>query len=152
MWDARALSMTAKMLSKLHHISHKCAKSEGIAVRPSTLKTKIITPRLAETCAFYVTCFGMRVVEEWNEVDDVGCILALASDGREALLELYEGEQSDGFSGLSLQFRTDDLLAFEANLPNSIACRGPVARPWGSNYLYLTDPNGISVIVYDGGL
>lgn len=121
-------------------------------MHPSALKTKIITPRLAETCAFYVTCLGMRVVEEWKEADDVGCILALASDGREALLEVYEGKPSDGFSGLSLQFRTDDLSAFRARLPKGIECRGPVARPWGSNYLYLTDPNGIAVIVYDGGL
>jgi catechol 2,3-dioxygenase-like lactoylglutathione lyase family enzyme len=121
-------------------------------VHPSALKTKIITPMLVQTREFYITCLGMRVVEEWNEEDDVGCILALANGGREALLEIYEGKQAHDFSGLSLQFRTDDLSAFRANLPRSIACRGPVARPWGSNYLYLTDPNGISVIVFDGGL
>jgi catechol 2,3-dioxygenase-like lactoylglutathione lyase family enzyme len=121
-------------------------------MRPSSLKTKIITPRLAETCEFYVICLGMRVVEEWQEAGDVGCILALDSDGREALLELYEGSEVDGFSGLSLQFRTENLSAFRATLPATIECRGPVARPWGSNYLYLTDPNGISVVVFDGGL
>ncbi len=121
-------------------------------MRPSALKTKIITPRLAQTCEFYVNCLGMRVVEEWQEADDVGCILALANDGREALLEIYEGKQAEGFSGLSLQFRTEDLLAFRASLPAAIECRGPVARPWGSTYLYLTDPNGISVVVFDGGL
>ena len=119
---------------------------------PLTLKTKIITPRLAETCAFYVTCLGMRVVEEWQEPDDVGCILALASDGREALLEVYEGKQAEGFSGLSLQFRTENLSAFKASLPAAIECRGPVVRPWGSTYVYLTDPNGISIVVFDGGL
>jgi catechol 2,3-dioxygenase-like lactoylglutathione lyase family enzyme len=117
---------------------------------PNALKTKIITPRLKETCEFYITCFGMQVVEAWQEVDDVGCILALASDGREALLELYEGKLAEGFSGLSLQFRTANLAAFRASLPAAVECRGPVARPWGRNYLYLTDPNGISVIVYDG--
>ena len=121
-------------------------------MRPSALKTKIITPRLAETCEFYITCLGMRVVEEWQEANDVGCILALASDGREALLEVYEGKLTEGFSGLSLQFRTENLLAFKASLPVSVECRGPVARPWGSAYLYLTDPNGISIVVFDGGL
>ena len=119
---------------------------------PTALKTKIITPRLAETRDFFVTCLGMRVVEEWQELDDVGCILALAGDGQEALLEIYDGPQSDGFAGLSLQFRTDNLAAFKAALPTAIECRGPTARPWGSSYLYLTDPNGISVIVFDGGL
>lgn len=118
---------------------------------PSVLKTKITTPKLEETRAFYVACFGMRVVEEWREADDVGCILALAGGGHEAFLEIYEGPHSADFSGLSLQFRTDDLAAFKAGLPSSIECRGPVARPWGSTYLYLTDPNGIAVIVFDQG-
>ena len=119
---------------------------------PTALKTKIIMPKLEETCNFFVTCLGMRVVEEWQEANDVGCILALSGDGLEAMLEIYEGPQSDGFAGLSLQFRTENLLAFKASLSPSIECRGPTERPWGSSYLYLTDPNGISVIVYDGGL
>ena len=121
-------------------------------MHPSALKTKIITSKLAESRDFYVICLGMYVVEEWHEADDVGCILALTGDGREALLELYQGVQANGVSGLSLQFRTENLLAFKASVPTTIECSGPVARPWGSNYLYLTDPNGISVIVFDGGL
>ncbi len=119
---------------------------------PTTLKTKIITPKLEATRSFFMTCLGMRVVEEWHEGNDVGCILALSGDRSEAMLELYEGPQSDSFTGLSLQFRTDDLLAFRQRLAPSIECSGPTVRPWGSSYLYLTDPNGISVIVYDGGL
>lgn len=119
---------------------------------PSAFKTKIITPKLEETRAFFVNCLGMQVVEEWQEENDVGCILALAGAGREALLEIYEGQQSEEFAGISLQFRTENLGTFKAGLPATIECRGPTQRPWGSSYLYLTDPNGISVIVYDGGL
>lgn len=119
---------------------------------PLALKTKIITPKLEETRDFFITCLGMRIVEEWQEANDVGCILALARGGQEALLEIYVGPQSDGFVGLSLQFRTENLEAFKAGLPPTIECRGPTTRTWGSSYLYLTDPNGISVIVYDGGL
>jgi catechol 2,3-dioxygenase-like lactoylglutathione lyase family enzyme len=119
---------------------------------PSTLKTKITTPKLEETRAFFVTCLGMGVVEEWNEPDDVGCILALAGDGQEALIEIYEVAIAPDFAGLSLQFRTENLAAFKAGLPATLECRGPTTRPWGSSYLYITDPNGISVIVYDGGL
>ena len=118
---------------------------------PSALKTKITTPRLEETRNFFITCLGMRVVEEWQEANDVGCILALAGDGKEALLEIYEGPQSKDFAGMSLQFRTENLEAFMAGLPPTIEYRGPTDRPWGSSYLYLTDPNGISVIVFDGG-
>ncbi len=67
----------------------------------SALKTKIINSKLAESKDFDVICFGMHLVEEWHDAADVGCILALANDGREALLELYQGVQADGFSGLS---------------------------------------------------
>lgn len=121
-------------------------------MHPSALKTKITTARLAETREFYVSCLGMRVIEEWHQEDDVGCILALAGEGREALLEIDEGSGGDGFAGLSLQFRTDDLAGFRALLPAGTELRGPVDRPWGSTYLYLTDPNGISVVVIEGGL
>jgi len=119
---------------------------------PSVLKTKITTPRLAETRDFYVTCLGMRVVEEWREKDDVGCILALSNVSGEALLEIYEGSGADNFAGLSLQFRTQDLATFRTLLPPGTETRGPVERPWGSTYLYLTDPNGIAVVVFEGGL
>ncbi len=119
---------------------------------PSSLKTKIITSRLAETRDFYVSCLGMRVVEEWEEGADVGCILALENDGREALLEIYHSPQPCDFSGLSLQFRTVDLAGFTASLPAGTQTRGPVKRPWGSTYLYLSDPNCISVVVFEGGL
>jgi hypothetical protein len=78
-------------------------------MHPSALKTKITTPRLAETREFYVTCLGMRAVEEWRLEGDVGCILALASDKREALLEIWEGNVPDDFAGLSLQFRARTL-------------------------------------------
>lgn len=121
-------------------------------MHPSALKTKIITPLLAETREFYVACLGMRVADEWREAEDVGCILALAGGGREALLEIYEGDAVDGFGGLSLQFRTQDLAGFKALLPAGTEIRGPVERPWGSTDLYLTDPNGISVVIFEGGL
>jgi catechol 2,3-dioxygenase-like lactoylglutathione lyase family enzyme len=119
---------------------------------PSALKTKIVTPLLPETRDFYVSYLGMRVVEEWREENDAGCILAFPGEPREAYLEIYLGAAGPGFASLSLQFRTDDLEGFRALLPHCINVRGPVARPWGSTYLYLTDPNGISVIVYEGGL
>jgi catechol 2,3-dioxygenase-like lactoylglutathione lyase family enzyme len=121
-------------------------------VHPSSLKTKITTARLAETRDFYTGCLGMHVVEEWGEENDVGCILTLAGGGREALLEIYEGPSSGDLSALSLQFRTEDLMSFEASLPPGTHLRGPVKRPWGSTYLYLTDPNGISVVVFEGGV
>ena len=118
---------------------------------PDALKTKLTTTRLDETRDWYRAVCGMRIVEEWDEPGDCGCILAFAEGPEQALLEIYRGERASDFSGLSLQFRVADIVAFEAVLPRDVPRRGPVKRPWGSRYLYLDDPNGVAVIVYQGG-
>lgn len=117
-----------------------------------SLKTKITTPRLAATRDYYVRTFDMVVAEEWDSPDDKGVILAFRDGKEEAFLEIYDGETAHDFAGLSLQFKTDDLAAFVDGLDPDVERRGPVARPWGSRYLYLTDPNGVVIIVYEGGL
>ena len=116
-----------------------------------SLKTKITTRRLVDTRAFYESLFGLTVVEEWDEPGDKGVILQFPGGHREALLEIYDGESTDDFVGLSLQFRVDDLETFIASLPAGVSFEGPNRRPWGSTYLYLRDPNQIQVIVYEGG-
>jgi uncharacterized glyoxalase superfamily protein PhnB len=77
-------------------------------------------------------------------------VLAGGEEG--AFLEIYEGPEGPGFAGLNLQFKTKDLAGFRSLVPAGVEVRGPVKRPWGSTYLYLTDPNGISVMVFEGGL
>jgi catechol 2,3-dioxygenase-like lactoylglutathione lyase family enzyme len=117
-----------------------------------SLKTKITTPRLDETRDYYVRVFDMVVAEEWDSPEDRGVILAFRDGREEAFLEIYEGEAAHDFSGLSLQFKTGDLTAFVDSLDPDVERRGPVERPWGSHYLYLSDPNGVAIIVYEGGL
>ena len=115
------------------------------------MKTKITTPRLADTRAFYESLFGLTVVEEWDEPGDKGVILQFPDGHREALLEIYDGQGTQHFVGLSLQFRVDDVESFIASLPAGVSFEGPDRRPWGSTYVYLRDPNDIQVIVYEGG-
>ena len=117
-----------------------------------TLKTKISTPNLTESRAFYETIFGMVVAGEWDEPDDKGVILKFEDGGNEGFLEIYHTPVTHDFKGLSLQFRVDDLKGFIAKLPTHLEFDGPTPRPWGSTYLYLRDPAGIQVIVYEGGL
>ena len=117
----------------------------------TSLKTKITTPRLADTRAFYESLFGLTVVEEWDEPGDKGVILQFPDGHREALLEIYDGQGTQYFVGLSLQFRVDDVESFIASLPAGVSFEGPNRRPWGSTYVYLRDPNDIQVIVYEGG-
>ena len=114
-----------------------------------SLKTKIICPNWREVAAFYREHFAMETVEEWDEADDQGVILAFP--GRcEALLEIYDGPASD-LGGISLQFRVEDVDAFAAGLHSSIDRDGPTDRPWGARYLTLADPAGVRIVVYSGG-
>ena len=122
-----------------------------MTMRLHALKTKIITPAYDETLAFYAGLPGLGLVEQWDEPGDKGAILGFAGGAGEAFLEIYAGPARADFSGLSLQFRTDDADDFRAAIAGRYSCEGPVDRPWGSRYLYLTDPNGIRIIVYSGG-
>ena len=120
-------------------------------MRIHALKTKIITPLYDETLAYYAGLPGLALVEQWDEPGDKGAILGFVGGAEEAFLEIYAGSGPAEFSELSLQFRTADADAFRAAIEADYACEGPVDRPWGSRYLYLTDPNGIRIIVYSGG-
>ena len=115
-----------------------------------SLKTRITTSRLEETMAWYRDLLGLEVAEQWNEPDDRGCILALPGGAGEALLEIYERPASAGLADLSLQFRVADVDAFRPPDEPRFASRGPVDRPWGSRYLFFTDPNGIVVVLFSG--
>lgn len=114
------------------------------------LKTKLTTPRFDDTRDWYRNLFGLALLEQWDEPGDKGCILGLARDPGEAFLEIYCGEQATEFAGLSLQFRVEDVDHFPIPAGNRFDHRGPENRPWGSRYLFFTDPNGISVIVFSG--
>jgi catechol 2,3-dioxygenase-like lactoylglutathione lyase family enzyme len=115
-----------------------------------TLKTKISTPKWRECVAFYEGVFGMKVAEAWDEPDDRGAILTFREGKQEAFLELYEVNEEHDLRGLSLQFKTPSITDFLASLSKSIPYEGPVRRPWGSTYVYLRDPAGTLVVVFEG--
>ena len=115
-----------------------------------SLKTKIITQRFDETRDWYRDLLHLRILEEWDDPADKGCILGLGGSNGEALLEIYLGIATENFSGLSLQFRVGDVDGFAIADEPRFAHRGPEDRPWGSRYIFLTDPNGISVVLFSG--
>ncbi len=117
---------------------------------PSTVKVKIVTPRLKATRDFYQAVFGLRLVEEWDEPGDAGCILALSDPPGTGLVEIYRGDRVHDFSGLCLQFKVPDLHRFLRSRTSGLAVRGPESRAWGSDYLFLTDPAGVPVVVFAG--
>lgn len=92
-------------------------------------------------------------MEEWAHTDDCGVIFRIGDAGGGAYLEIYEGETDtpDAYLGAGLQFRVADVDAFTAGLKGKWPCEGPKDRPWGARYLYLRDPNGVAIVVYDSG-
>jgi catechol 2,3-dioxygenase-like lactoylglutathione lyase family enzyme len=116
-----------------------------------SLKTKIITPRLSETRDWYRDLFGLPLLDEWDDPYDRGCILGVGGPDGQAFLEIYYAPTEAQFDGLSLQFRVEDIDSFGIPNDGRFPHRGPEDRPWGSRYLFFTDPNGISVIVFSGG-
>ena len=117
---------------------------------PLSLKTRLSTPLLAETRDWYRDLFGLELLEEWDEPGDRGCILGFPGEVQKALLEICHSETAFDFAGVSLQFRVDDVDAFVVPDDPRFPHRGPEDRPWGSRYLFLTDPNGVAVIVFSG--
>lgn len=133
----------------LAHVIAVCV----MAATVTGMKTRIETPKFDESVAFYTELVGLTVVDSWDEEGDKGVILGLdgAKDGR-AFLELAPTHEAKAHDAISLQFRVDDIEAVAERLRGRWDFRGPEVRPWGSTYLYLTDPSGVRVILYEGEL
>ena len=70
----------------------------------------------------------------------------------QAFLELgYNSEPKDN-AGLSIQIRINSLDDVMKKIKSNIKFSEPVVRPWSSKYLYLLDPSGVTVILYEGKL
>ncbi len=117
------------------------------------LKTRVETSLFQESAAFYSELIGMTILESWNEADDKGIILGLCRPGEvAAYLELAPVDNVRVYEGLSLQFRVSDISATADRLHGKVEFRGPEKKPWGSTYIHLKDPTGISVVLYEGDL
>jgi len=134
-------------------ISFGSQTSNANEITLTGLKTRIETP-LFQVCGnFYTKYLGMKVLGSWDEKGDKGVILGLGSSSQsEAYLEIAYVETPKSYEGMSLQFRVIDIDSFVRKLHGHIEFRGPETRPWGSRYLYIEDPAGIQVILYEGEL
>lgn len=122
----------------------------------TTLKTVIRTKDFQASCAFYKDILGLRVVTSWHESQDRGCIFELAENARIEISKIDPAHQyyqslfsEEATLKIDLQLATNDLQGWAKRLKEKWECRGPVDRPWGSKYLYLKDPDGVQIIIYD---
>jgi len=115
------------------------------------LKIRINTPLLEQSRFFYADLLGMKVIESWDEGDDKGVIFGLAGGAQgQAFLELGYAQSPGHYQDISVQIRVNNLEQIIAGLAGKVDFSGPKLRPWGSKYLYLKDPTGVAVILYEG--
>lgn len=116
------------------------------------IKTRIQTDRFEKTLRFYSEILGMKVIREWNDDADTGAILGLPDADAHGYLEIAAVPEAKASVGVCLQFRTSDLNKSIAKMAGRVEHSAAEAKPWGSTYIYMTDPAGNRVIVFDGDL
>ena len=116
----------------------------------TAIKTRIETDRFDETIHFYSRVLGLRIILEWNEESDTGVILGLTDVDADGFLEIASVLDKSDLTRTCLQFRTDNLDDFLIKLAGIYEHSKPEEKPWSSTYVYLTDPAGNRVIVFEG--
>lgn len=125
-----------------------------------SIKTVIRTKDIEASKRFYLEIMGLELVQDYQDDEYVrGCILKFAAPNGNGFLELSEIKKGHehhqpGFTQdfendkVDIQLRTDDIDYWAKRLNDQWTARGPVDRPWGSKYLYLRDPDGLKIIIY----
>lgn len=137
----------------------KAAPSRAIQPRrePETLRCKgmslsLTVDDLARSMRFYVDGLGFHVKDRWERdgkllgVEMVAgtCLLGISQD------DWAKGRDRTKGVGMSiyLESSTDvDALAARCKA-RGVDARGPEATPWGARALYLTDPDGFKLTLY----
>lgn len=123
-------------------------------------KTVIRTKDFKSSKSFYTQLLNLSIIEEYNDNNGSrGIIFRFGEEGSNALLEVseikehhgyYQEQFSENFNNnkSSIQLRTDDVFKWASILNKVWETKGPILRPWGSYYLYLSDPDGLQIIIY----
>ena len=126
----------------------------------ASLKTVIRTKNFEASKSFYTQILNLDIVEEYNDGNgSKGLIVRFGPEGSNAFLEISEIQKShsyfqDAFSEsfendkTDIQLKTENVNYWANLLKAKWDARGPVLRPWGSHYLYLRDPDGLQIIIY----
>ena len=116
----------------------------------TAIKTRIETDRFDETLRFYSKILGLQIIREWNEEGDAGAILGLTDVGANGFLEIASVLDKTDLTRTCLQFRTGNLDDFLIKLAGICEHSKPEEKPWCSTYVYLADPAGNRVIIFEG--
>jgi glyoxylase I family protein len=123
---------------------------------PDMLKMIVCCRDLPASRRFYADVLGLPVVEEWDQEEGKGCIVAVG-DAQLELCEVppsWEGyrpayDQTVANDKVALQLRTDSVSDWVQRLAGRWEFEPPIDRPWGHRYLYLRDPDGLKVALFE---
>ena len=125
-----------------------------------SLKTVIRTKNLEASRIFYTQVLNLQITEQYNDGNgSKGIIVRFGPEDSNAFLEIseitdnhsyYQEAFSENFENdkTDIQLRTVNIKYWATRLKNKWKARGPILRPWGSYYLYLRDPDGLQIIIY----
>ncbi len=125
------------------------------------LKTTIRVRDFDASIQFYSSVLQFNIVEEYDDENGSrGCILRIGSEESNAFIEVSEIEPKHSYFNpsfkkpflndkIDLQIKTGSMEFWVERLQKLWKARGPVDRPWGSKYLYLKDPDGLQIIIYE---
>ena len=113
--------------------------------------------------AFYTTILGLRIVEEWDQPEGKGFIVALGAKGAGGFVEVMQvpadsPQYVDAFAEptvsdkIDLQLRTTSVDQWATLLRGRWPFRGPEDRPWGHRYLWLRDPDQVQIVLFEGAV
>jgi catechol 2,3-dioxygenase-like lactoylglutathione lyase family enzyme len=125
-----------------------------------SLKTVIRSSDFAASKKFYTEILNLTIVDEYEDKSGSrGCIVRFGNEKSNAFFEIAEIPSNNSFFDESfaqklkndktgIQIRTDSISYWAKRLAGQVEIKGPVERPWGSSYLYLRDPDGLQIIIY----
>ncbi|MBQ4820345.1 VOC family protein [Aquimarina sp. MMG016] len=124
-----------------------------------SLKTVVRTKDYNASRDFYHQILNLKIVEEYSS-ENRGCVFRFGHKDNNAFIEISEIKEghyyyNSSFSKevandkIDLQLKTTDIMRWVNHLEGKWETIGPVDRPWGSRYLYLRDPDGLQIIIYE---
>jgi len=125
-----------------------------------SLKTVIRTKDFEASKTFYTQILLLEIIEEYDDGNgSKGLIMRFGPKGSNAFFEIseilnnhnyYQESFSKNFKNdkTDIQLKTNKIEYWATRLNEKWNARGPILRPWGSRYLYLRDPDGLQIIIY----
>ena len=133
--------------------------AEGSKTTPISIKTAIRARDYRRARRFYEEVLKLEVVDDWDVKADRGCIFGFRGQGSNEVtgfLELTPAldpgpEHEEPAPRVELQLRIASADAWTRRLDElGIAYEGPVDRPWGNRYVWVRDPEGVRIALFEG--